>query len=83
MEIKKPLCEALFNYEKEKVYPLHTPGHKGGRGMDGALLAAFGEKAWAKREIRRHRRGRAGGVRVRLRHGRFIQPPDSARRPAC
>ena len=47
MEIKKPLCEALFNYEKEKVYPLHTPGHKGGRGMDGALLAAFGEKAAA------------------------------------
>ena len=47
MEIKKPLCEAVFNYEKEKVYPLHTPGHKGGRGMDKSLLAALGKRAAA------------------------------------
>ena len=47
MKIKKPLCEAVFNYEKEKVYPLHTPGHKGGRGMDKSLLAALGKRAAA------------------------------------
>ena len=47
MEIKKPLCEAVFNYEKAKVYPLHTPGHKGGRGMDKSLLAALGKRAAA------------------------------------
>ena len=47
MKINKPLCEAVFNYEKEKVYPLHTPGHKGGRGMDKSLLAALGKRAAA------------------------------------
>ena len=47
MKIKKPLCEAVFNYEKAKVYPLHTPGHKGGRGMDKSLLAALGKRAAA------------------------------------
>ena len=47
MKIEKPLCEAIFNYEKAKVYPLHTPGHKGGRGMDESLLAAIGKRAAA------------------------------------
>ncbi|NLH46089.1 MAG: aminotransferase class I/II-fold pyridoxal phosphate-dependent enzyme [Acholeplasmataceae bacterium] len=47
MKIHKPLCEAVFNYEKAKVYPLHTPGHKGGRGMDHSLLAALGKRAAA------------------------------------
>ncbi|MBP8743447.1 MAG: decarboxylase, partial [Acidaminococcaceae bacterium] len=47
MKINKPLCEAVFNYEKEKVYPLHTPGHKGGRGMDKSLLAALGKRSAA------------------------------------
>lgn len=45
MKINKPLCEAVFKYEKEKVYPLHTPGHKGGRGMEKSLLAALGKRA--------------------------------------
>lgn len=47
MKINQPLCEAVFNYEKAKVYPLHTPGHKGGRGMEKSLLAALGKRAAA------------------------------------
>ncbi|MHC1718264.1 MAG: aminotransferase class I/II-fold pyridoxal phosphate-dependent enzyme [Acidaminococcaceae bacterium] len=47
MKIEKPLCEAVFNYEEAKVYPLHTPGHKGGRGMDKSLLGALGKRAAA------------------------------------
>ena len=47
MKIVKPLCEAVFHYEKENVYPLHTPGHKGGRGMDKSLLSALGKRAAA------------------------------------
>lgn len=47
MKTEKPLCEAVFNYEKAKVYPLHTPGHKGGRGMDKSLLAALGKRSAA------------------------------------
>ena len=47
MKINKPLCEAVFNYEKAKVYPLHTPGHKGGRGLEKSLLAALGKRAAA------------------------------------
>ncbi len=47
MKIKKPLCEAIFNYEQANVYPLHTPGHKGGRGMDPVLRAVLGRKALA------------------------------------
>lgn len=47
MQTKRPLCEALFNYKKERVYPFHTPGHKGGRGMEPELRAAWGEAALA------------------------------------
>ena len=47
MKIEKPLCEAVFNYENAKVYPLHTPGHKGGRGMEKSLLDALGKRAAA------------------------------------
>lgn len=28
-----PLVEAMLNYKQADVYPMHTPGHKGGRGM--------------------------------------------------
>ena len=30
----KPLYKALLAYAEQDVYPLHTPGHKGGRGLD-------------------------------------------------
>lgn len=30
--LQPPLLKALLEYKAEKVYPLHTPGHKGGRG---------------------------------------------------
>ena len=30
---KMPLVAAMLKYKKEQVYPFHTPGHKGGRGM--------------------------------------------------
>lgn len=32
-----PLLEAMLKYRAENIYPLHTPGHKGGRGMAEAL----------------------------------------------
>lgn len=32
-KISMPLIEAMLQYKSEDVYPLHTPGHKGGRGM--------------------------------------------------
>lgn len=38
-----PLVEAMLNYKKEKIYPFHTPGHKGGRGMAAVLQQAFGD----------------------------------------
>ena len=37
-----PLVEAMLNYKKEDVYPLHTPGHKGGRGMEALLRQEMG-----------------------------------------
>lgn len=37
-----PLVEAMLNYKKEDVYPLHTPGHKGGRGMEELLRQEMG-----------------------------------------
>lgn len=37
-----PLLEAMLRYKKEAVYPLHTPGHKGGRGMYGLLASELG-----------------------------------------
>lgn len=33
-EIKGPLVEAMWSYNKDRVYPFHTPGHKGGRGLE-------------------------------------------------
>jgi len=43
----KPLLDAMEKYRKAKVYPLHTPGHKGGRGADADLSALLGAKALA------------------------------------
>ena len=39
-KISMPLIEAMLQYKSEDVYPLHTPGHKGGRGMQRLLRAA-------------------------------------------
>lgn len=36
-KISMPLIEAMLQYKSEDVYPLHTPGHKGGRGMQRLL----------------------------------------------
>ena len=47
MPNKEPLVEALEKYRKAQVYPLHTPGHKGGRGAAASLHALLGEKALA------------------------------------
>lgn len=33
-EIKSALVEAMWAYNKARVYPFHTPGHKGGRGLE-------------------------------------------------
>lgn len=40
-----PLVAAMLQYKKEQVYPFHTPGHKGGRGMETLLAAQLGGKA--------------------------------------
>lgn len=40
---KMPLTEALLKYKNENVYPMHTPGHKGGRGMESSLRRELGE----------------------------------------
>lgn len=37
-----PLLEAMLKYAQEQVYPLHTPGHKGGRGMAPQLCEQLG-----------------------------------------
>lgn len=37
-----PLLEAMLKYKAEDIYPLHTPGHKGGRGMAQALHSELG-----------------------------------------
>ena len=39
-KISMPLIEAMLQYKSEDVYPLHTPGHKGGRGMQRLLRQA-------------------------------------------
>ena len=42
---KRPLLDAMEEYRQAHVYPLHTPGHKGGRGADEAarhLIGAVG-----------------------------------------
>mgnify|MGYP004459419143 CR=1 FL=1 len=41
-KISMPLIEAMLQYKSEDVYPLHTPGHKGGRGMQRLLLQELG-----------------------------------------
>ena len=45
--MKQPLVEAMQRYLESAVYPLHTPGHKGGRGMQEPLRTLLGEKALA------------------------------------
>ena len=40
--IVMPLAEAMLRYKAEDVYPLHTPGHKGGRGMERLLRQELG-----------------------------------------
>lgn len=37
-----PLVEAMLRYKFANVYPLHTPGHKGGRGMERLLRQELG-----------------------------------------
>ena len=41
--VTMPLVEAMLQYKNEAVYPLHTPGHKGGRGMEPLLLNELGD----------------------------------------
>ena len=43
--MKQPLMEAMESYLQEQVYPLHTPGHKGGRGMAEPLRSLLGSPA--------------------------------------
>ena len=38
-----PLVEAMLRYKEENIYPFHTPGHKGGRGMESKLRNELGE----------------------------------------
>lgn len=45
MEKRMPLLEAMLKYKQEDVYPLHTPGHKGGRGMERLLCRELGSGA--------------------------------------
>ena len=42
---KMPLVAAMLKYKKEQVYPFHTPGHKGGRGMEPLLAGELGAGA--------------------------------------
>lgn len=39
---KMPLIAAMLEYKHDDVYPLHTPGHKGGRGMQRLLRQELG-----------------------------------------
>ena len=43
--MKQPLVEAMERYLQEQVYPLHTPGHKGGRGVAEPLRSMLGSTA--------------------------------------
>lgn len=45
MTVKRPLLTAVETYRQAHVYPLHTPGHKGGRGADPALRHLVGDVA--------------------------------------
>ena len=40
--LQMPLVEAMLKYKADNVYPLHTPGHKGGRGMERLLRQELG-----------------------------------------
>lgn len=42
MKVKMPLLEAMLQYKEENIYPFHTPGHKGGRGMERLLRQELG-----------------------------------------
>lgn len=42
-DLRMPLLEAMLKYKAENIYPLHTPGHKGGRGMAQALRSELGK----------------------------------------
>lgn len=45
MTVRQPLVEAMLRYKEQQVYPLHTPGHKGGRGMAEPLKTELGAAA--------------------------------------
>lgn len=45
MKVRQPLVEAMLGYKAQQVYPLHTPGHKGGRGMASPLKEELGSAA--------------------------------------
>lgn len=45
MTAQKPLLAAVEKYRLAHVYPLHTPGHKGGRGADPDLMHLAGPVA--------------------------------------
>lgn len=45
-DLHMPLVEAVLQYKNENVYPLHTPGHKGGRGMEPKLKSLLGESVF-------------------------------------
>ena len=45
MTAKRPLLTAVETYRRCHIYPLHTPGHKGGRGADPALRHLVGDVA--------------------------------------
>ncbi len=47
MQNRMPLVEAMLKYKNDKVYPFHTPGHKGGRGMEALLKNELGAGAVA------------------------------------
>lgn len=47
MQNRMPLVEAMLKYKNDKVYPFHTPGHKGGRGMEEMLRCELGAGAVA------------------------------------
>ena len=42
MKVQMPLLEAMLRYKQENIYPFHTPGHKGGRGMERLLRQELG-----------------------------------------
>ena len=44
--VEMPLVAAMLNYKNENVYPLHTPGHKGGRGMESLLRQEMGDSVF-------------------------------------